>query len=72
MSEEIIDDIIHDLEALDFNSQEARDVVSNALQAKEKEMKEEIAREVEELIQKERFAGAPHALNEVIAIINKK
>ena len=46
--------------------------LSVALQAKEKEVREEIAREVEELIQKERFAGAPHALNEVIAIINKK
>lgn len=29
--ETIIDTIIHDLEALDFNSKEARDVVSKAL-----------------------------------------
>lgn len=31
LKETIIDTIIHDLEALDFNSKEARDVVSKAL-----------------------------------------
>ncbi len=43
----LIDDIIHDLETLDFNSPEARKVVKDVLKKVDKNAREELIEEIE-------------------------
>ena len=64
---ETIDSGIYTLRNDDVN--EIADFFLSKFDSLQAESKEELKGKIEELIQKERFAGAPHALNEVLKII---
>lgn len=51
-------------------------IIENFIQSKIfqaiKEDRKKLIRKVEEIIQKERFSGAPYALNQIISILEEK